>query len=270
MTTTVVQVSDTHFGAEVPAVVEALVAFLVELRPDVLVLSGDVTQRARAAEFRAAAAFLERLRVPHVLAIPGNHDIPLFDVGSRLLRPYAGFHKTFGGDLEPSFENADCLLLCVKTTRRYRHIGGEISEEQRERVARRMQSADPEKFRAIVLHQPIAVPRASEQKNVVRGHQAAIECWASSGADVILGGHIHLPYILPLHEQTPALTRLLWAVNAGSAVSRRVRHDAGNAVNVFRFAAPVPGGFQLEQWGYDGASGAFRRAAEQFLPCGPR
>ena len=100
------QLSDMHFGTEQPAVVEALVALALQQRPDLLVLSGDITQRARPAEFQAARAFMNRLGAP-MLAIPGNHDIPLFNVWARLQRPYAGHMAAFGSELEPVYASPD-------------------------------------------------------------------------------------------------------------------------------------------------------------------
>jgi 3',5'-cyclic AMP phosphodiesterase CpdA len=260
--TLLLQVSDAHFGTERVHVVEALVGLSRQLAPDVLILSGDLTQRARTSQFEAAAAFVRRLAVPRVVAIPGNHDIPLFDVVSRVRDPYAGFRKAFGDDLEPSFSAPDCLVLGVKTTRRYRHVDGEISPEQRGRVAQRLQQAAPEQLRVLVLHQPVAVPRAAEQHNVVHGAELAIAAWADAGADVILAGHIHLPFVLPLHEGT-GLCRPLWAVNAGTAVSSRTRHDANNSVNVLHTGEART--CKVEQWSYREESAAFVRSASLSL-----
>lgn len=260
--TVLLQVSDPHFGAERAPAVEALVALCRELTPDLLVLSGDITQRARAAQFEAAAAFVRRLQVPNVLAIPGNHDLPLFNVLGRGLDPYAGYKRAFGAELEPSFCTPDCLVLGVKTTRRYRHVDGEISDAQRERVAGALRRASAQQLRIVVLHQPVAVPRPSEQKNVVHGHASAVEAWAEAGADLILAGHIHLPFVLPLHESR-ALARPLWAVNAGTAVSSRLRWDAGNSVNVIRTAEPaVAGRCVVEHWTFGDARSKFERSAQ--------
>lgn len=260
--TLLLQVSDPHFGAERAPAVEALVALCRKLAPDLLVLSGDITQRARAAQFAAAAAFVRRLQVPHVLAVPGNHDVPLFNLLKRGLDPYAGYKRAFGADLEPSFRAPDCLVLGVKTTRRYRHVDGEISAAQRERVAASLRRASPEQLRVVVLHQPVAVPRPSEQKNVVHGHAEAVHSWADAGADVILAGHIHLPFMLPLHESR-ALARPVWAVNAGTAVSSRLRWDAGNSVNVIRTAEPaVAGRCVVEHWTFSDARREFACSAQ--------
>ena len=249
--------------------VEALVALVQTLAPELVVLSGDITQRARRREFAAAGAFVKRLGATHVLAIPGNHDIPLYDVVSRLSRPYAGFQRIFGEDLEPSFAAGDALVLGVKTTRRYRHVDGEISPAQCDRVVAALKQARDEQVRIVVVHQPLAVPRESEHKNVAFGHQAAIEAWAEAGADLILGGHIHLPFVLPLHESTPSLSRHLWAVNAGTAVSSRTRRGSGNSVNVLRIEAAAQGpSCTLEQWTYLVA--AFARASSLTLRLGGR
>lgn len=260
--TLLLQVSDPHFGTERPEVVEALVRLARERAPDLLILSGDITQRARRRQFAAASKFVERLAVPRVLAIPGNHDIPLFDLPARLRDPYGGYRSVFGAELEPRFSAPDCLVLGVKTTRRYRHTDGEISPRQRHRIAMELRSASNRQLRIVVLHQPLAVPRPSEQHNVAHGGADAARDWAKAGADVILAGHIHLPFVLPLHEVLAPLGGKLWAVNAGTAVSRRVRYDAGNSVNVLRTSPDSPRLGVVEHWGYSEPSGAFVRTAE--------
>jgi 3',5'-cyclic AMP phosphodiesterase CpdA len=260
--TVVLHVSDPHFGTELASVVNALRNFARELKPDLLVLSGDITQRARTSQFRRATALVGELGARHVLVTPGNHDVPLFNVAARALAPYRTYSRFFGDDLEPRFSNADCLVLAVNSTRRYRHIDGEVSDAQRARVAAALRQASATQLRMVVLHQPLAVPRAAEEKNVVHGHERAIAAWAEAGADLVLSGHIHLPFVLPLHEDF-ALSRPLWAVGAGTAVSSRVRYDAPNSVNVIRTLQPEsPRSCLVEQWSYDSTTASFRCAAE--------
>lgn len=261
----VLQISDLHLGTEQEPVVLALRRFASELRPDLLVVSGDITQRARTLQFARAAELVRQLGVAKVLAIPGNHDVPLFNVPARALAPYAGYSRFFGDDLEPRFQTEDCLVLGVKTTRRYRHVDGELSEDQCERVATELRRASPGQLRLVVLHQPIAVPRASEEHNVVHGRDRAMRVWAEAGADLILSGHIHLPFVLPLHESFP-LRRAMWAVSAGTAISSRVRHEAGNSFNVIRTLSGTSArACIVEQWDYHPASGSFRLAVEHRL-----
>jgi len=242
--------SDTHFGTEQPKVVEALVALAAQQRPDVVVLSGDITQRASAAQFRAAKTFVDRLGAP-VLVIPGNHDIALFDLWARLTRPYAGFAMAFGANPEPVYRSPDCLLVGVNTTRVWRHRHGQVSDAQMARVAHLLAAARPEQLRVVVVHQPMAVADAGERVHLLRGHARAAQVWAQAGADLVLGGHIHLPYTMPLL----GLARRLWVVQAGTAVSRRTRPGAPNSVNLLRWGHAVDPPQVASGNGADGARG---------------
>lgn len=250
------QISDTHFGTELSQVVEALVELAAQRKPDVVVLSGDITQRARPAQFRAAKAFVDRLGAP-VLAVPGNHDIPLFDLWTRLRCPYARYIAAFGADLEPVHRSPDLLVACVNTTRAWRHKHGEISALQVARVSRLLEAAGPEQLRVVVVHQPVAVTLAEDVPNRVRGHAAALLRWAAAGADLVMGGHIHLPYVIALQD----MARQIWAVQAGTAVSSRVRKDVPNSVNLLCWGKDSsPGCCRIEQWDFSADLGAFIRA----------
>ena len=231
------QISDPHFGTEVPSAVRALEQLVHEQSPDVVVFSGDITQRATRAQFDAARAFVDRLGVRDVVAIPGNHDIPLFQLGARLLNPYARYARAFGGDLEPVFESDAWLVIGVKTTRRYRHEDGEVSPAQIERVAGRLARARPGQVRIVVTHQPVLVTRPEDEANRLHGRDAAIARWAAAGADLVLGGHIHLPFVRPLQGAFMDCPRAMWAVQAGTAVSTRLRSGQPNSVNLVRQAA---------------------------------
>ena len=281
--TVLLQVSDPHFGTERAEVVEALERFAHELRPDVLLLSGDITQRATSLQFDAARAFVARLRVPAVLAIPGNHDIPLFNPAARLFAPYARFRRAFGDALEPRFENADVRVLALNTTRWYRHEDGAVSAAQIEQVAQHFAATTPAQWRVVVVHQPAAVTRHEDRHNVLRGHEAALRRWAGAGVDLVVGGHIHLPFVLPLRERWPDLARPMWAVQAGTAVSTRVRADAGNSVNVIRTGAAAgdaawacaadsaklaPRRCTVERWDHNAAMQGFERVAVHRLEGG--
>jgi 3',5'-cyclic AMP phosphodiesterase CpdA len=247
----IIQISDPHFGTEQPPVVQALATMIRAQQPDLLVLSGDITQRARSHQFRAARAFMQSLGPVPLLAIPGNHDIPLFNVAARLFAPYAGYRAAFGRELEPEFENDDVLALTVNTTRPYRHADGEVSERQIERIARRLQTARLTQLRLVITHQPVCVTRPEDRKNLLHGHQQAIRRWSDAGADLILGGHIHLPYVCALHESHEGLRRHAWAVQAGTALSSRVRHGAPNSVNLIRHEADAHAPHcTIERWDF--------------------
>jgi 3',5'-cyclic AMP phosphodiesterase CpdA len=255
----VLHVSDPHFGTEQPPVVEALQRLSERLEPDLLVVSGDLTQRARRGQFEAARSRLGALRARQRLVIPGNHDIPLFDLLARIAWPYRGFRRAFGTRLAPRVETPELLVVAVRTTRRWRHVNGTVSARQIDAVARQLASASPRQLRIVVTHQPVHVPREQERHNLLRNHRAAIDAWSAAGADLILGGHIHLPYVLPL---TPP-PHPTWIVQAGTAVSNRVRHDAPNSVNVLRYDAPRRR-CRIERW--DCAAGPDAAAQVEFEP----
>ncbi len=246
-------VSDTHFGTEQTPVVQALTRLAHQQQPDLVVLSGDITQRARPAQFQAAHSFVQQLGAP-VLAIAGNHDIPLFDLWARLRRPYARYTAAFGAELEPAHTSSDLMVIGVNTTRAWRHKHGEVSPSQVDRVARRLAGAATKQLRVVVVHQPVAVTLPVDVPHTLRGSRGALQHWASAGADLVLGGHIHLPYVMALSGHA----RPLWAVQAGTAVSRRVRTGVPNSVNLLRWGAESrPGCCVIEQWDFSAEGKTF-------------
>lgn len=266
----VLHISDLHFGTERPAVVKALERLAHAQAPDVVVLSGDITQRAREVEFAAASAFMDRLAIPFRLVIAGNHDIPLFDVATRLFRPYSRYGRAFGPDLEPTYETPELLIIGVRTTRRYRHIEGEVSSSQIERVAQRLRQAGQNQLRVVVTHQPVFVTHAADHEHLLRGHERAINEWADAGVDLILGGHIHRPFFCGLHDHVANMRRHVWAVQAGTAVSSRIRHDSNNSINFIRYAFEGMARYcVIERWDYDDSSDEFRMLENRAIPQSP-
>ena len=248
-------ISDTHFGTEEESVVEALHRLRERLQPDAAILSGDITQRARRAQFDAARRFVERLALP-TLIVPGNHDIPLYNLLGRIFAPYAGYVRVFGHELEPELQLADTLMIGVNSTKPWRHKHGHLTPAQIARVAERLQQAPDHCLRLVVLHHPIIAIEAHDLRNVVRHRAAAAAAWAQAGAHLVLGGHIHLPYVvrLPAVDGAPRL----WGVQAGTAVSRRRRGGIPNSVNVLRTAS---GACTVERFDYSDDRRTFERGA---------
>lgn len=253
-------ISDTHFGTEEGPVTDALRALSHAQRPDVLVLSGDITQRARRAQFAAARAFCNSLQVARLLALPGNHDIPLYNLPARIVRPYGGYMAAFGRDLEPVLDLDDLLVIGVNTTRPERHKDGEVSKAQIARVQGLLQAARPRQLRVVVTHQPACVMRPQDEKNRLRGGEQAVQAWSAAGADLVLGGHIHLPFVSDVCALAQGVQRPLYCIQAGTAVSHRVRHGSPNSVNLVRWVAPAPGEERIctvERWDFDLADARF-------------
>lgn len=264
-------ISDPHFGTEQAPVVAALEALVRERLPDVLVLSGDITQRARPGQFAAARGFCDRLPVGRMLAIPGNHDIPLFDIASRALRPYRNYLDAFGPRLEPVLATDDFFVAGVNTTRPARHKNGEVSPEQASRVAAMLKRSSARQLRVVVTHQPVDVFRPEDEPDRLLGAEEALQVWSRAGADLVLGGHIHLPYVMDLRQRGMATPRAMWCVQAGTAVSRRVRHGTSNSVNLIHWKPPARGGereCEVERCDYRVETGWFETAERQTLRLG--
>jgi 3',5'-cyclic AMP phosphodiesterase CpdA len=259
--TRLLQISDTHFGTERLDVMEALVRLAQQQRPDVLVLSVDITQRARASEFRRARAFCDRLQVPHMLSLPGNHDIPLLNLYGRLTHPYAAYQRSFGAELEPLLQTPALLVIGVKTTRRWRHKNGEVSAAQIERVRWQLEHSRPQQLRVVVVHQPVHVLRQEDEHDRLRGWEAAVRSWSRAGADIVMGGHIHLPYVCELSATMKDLARPMWCVQAGTAVSSRVRAEAPNSVNVVHYeSSGASPRCEVHRWDFQARSKRFELA----------
>jgi 3',5'-cyclic AMP phosphodiesterase CpdA len=263
---TIAQISDTHFGTERPDVMKALGELLVSMRPELVILSGDVTQRARRSQFDAARRFIEGYDRP-TLVIPGNHDVPLINVFARMVSPFAGYRRVFGDNLEPAFVSDDVLAIGVNTVRPRRHKDGEVSDAQIEHVSARLRQATEAQLRIVVTHQPVHVIREKDVRNLLINHERAIAAWAEAGADLVLGGHIHLPYVRPLNTPSRALTSELWSVQAGTALSTRIREGISNSFNVIRHDAQGDrSACIVEQWDYNEANGRFDPGGKTTVP----
>lgn len=270
--TVLLHISDTHFGTEEAPVVEALQALVRDQRPDAVILSGDITQRARSAQFAAAKKFCDSLGVARILTLPGNHDIPLYNVAARLFSPYAGYKAAFGDELEPELEFGDVLVIGVNTTRPERHKDGVVSAAQVNRVVKRLHQARRDQLRVVVTHQPACVMRPEDEKDRLHGGEVAVQAWSRAGADLVLGGHIHLPYVSDVcsRANTPA-PRPMYCVQAGTALSHRVRHGTPNSCNVIRWEPPrdgEPRACRVERWDFELAECKFSLAHPYDLALG--
>lgn len=256
--TTLLHLSDTHFGTEVPRAMEAVRRLADEQAPDVVVLSGDVTQRARARQFDSACRFIESLGASHQLVVAGNHDIPLFDLARRVLAPYAGFRRAFGDVLEPRLTLPDMRIAGVHTARAWRHMVGHVSSAQAQSAAEWLAQGDPQALRVVVAHHPALVPDPQDAAQRVRGAEQALRQWLASGVHLVLGGHIHWPAWLSYGSQD----RRLWVAQAGTALSCRLRPPFPHSLQVLRQADATQ--WVLRRW--DLELGATRFAARAALP----
>ncbi len=227
---TIAHLSDLHFGREDPRAVEALLRDLDELAPSLVAVSGDLTQRARAVEFAKAREFLARLPLPK-LVVPGNHDVPLFDVVRRFAAPLGRYRAYVSGDLEPTWDDDEVLALGISTARSLTWKAGRISWEQMERLRARFCGDGSGRLHVLVAHHPFSPPARSPRERLVGRAAAALAAFGGCGLDLVLTGHLHREHAGDLAGHT--LTRTVLALHAGSAVSRRLRGEA-NSYNLVR------------------------------------
>lgn len=242
--------SDLHFGTEQAPVVKALHVLCEQLQPEAVVVSGDLTQRARSHQFAAAQRFLRQLARPY-LVVAGNHDIPLFNMTKRWASPFDNFQRYFG-DVEPRLETAHFDIIGVNSIRRRFHTQGHLSHEQIARIVARLQHSDHQKRRVIVSHQPFAVIDRHQHRDVPRRMPKAVQHWAAHGADLFLHGHCHTPAVFDLnHALHLGTERPVLDVQAGTSLSARLR---GGYPNSFNLIYPD---LRVERWDYQDQIGQF-------------
>jgi 3',5'-cyclic AMP phosphodiesterase CpdA len=232
---TIAHLSDVHFGRHDDQVVAAVDAFLAERRPDLVVISGDFTQRARVEQYKMACAWLDRLQKTGLatLAVPGNHDVPLYDVVRRFARPLNRYKKYIDDDLCPWFETAELAVLGINTARSLTIKDGSISREQIAMIRDRFSAVPEEKTKILVTHHPLfAMPIGDEGElsKVVNRDEDALEAVAEAGVDMLLAGHFHRTFANSARDMVETAGAAL-VIQAGTATSTRLRGDELQSFN---------------------------------------
>ena len=249
---TVVHISDLHFGRVDPNLLAPLRDAILSVKPDVLVVSGDLTQRARRAQFREARAFLDTLPVPQIV-VPGNHDVPFYDVLRRFLSPLARFRRYISKAQMPEFFDDEIAVVGVNTARSLTFKGGRINIEQVEAVAQRFEGLPERVTRIIVTHHPFDVPEGGDESDVLGRAPMAMAELARAEVDVFLSGHLHHSNIGTSARRYKIAGFAALLVQAGTAASTRER-DELNAFNVLRIGKTE---LTVQTWLWDPSHSAF-------------
>ncbi|WP_159015830.1 metallophosphoesterase family protein [Cognatiluteimonas profundi] len=249
---TIAHLSDLHFGRTDPEVLEPLLAAVATVNPDVVAVSGDLTQRARESQFIQARAFLDRLPSPQIV-IPGNHDVPLYDVMRRFVAPLARFRRHVTAEREPFYQDDEIAIVGISTARSLTFKGGRINIDQVESIASRFSGLDPSVVRVLVTHHPFDVPAHVGASELVGRASMAMRAFAEAGVDLFLSGHLHHSHHSNTAERYGIDGHAALVVQSGTSTSTRGRGEA-NAFNVIRVSATS---MTVEVWNWQRDRAAF-------------
>lgn len=256
---TLAHISDVHFGRENPGLVRGLVEAVTAARPDVVVVSGDLTQRARLGQFAAARAFLGDLpRVPTVV-VPGNHDVSMTNLVERLVRPLARYRQYISRDLAPFVMDEEVAVAGIDTTRVLSRKDGRINRRQVACACERLSEAGAERVRVVVTHHPMDLPLEDVRNALVARSAMAMEGFAGCRVDLFLSGHLHTGQTVVTSRRYGIAGWSAVVAQAGTAVSTRTRGEA-NSWNLIRVRAAE---MAIQQMVCEAGDGAFREGAKE-------
>ena len=233
---TLVHLSDLHFGRVDEQLIEPLVAAVTAINPDLVAVSGDLTQRARSHQFREARAFLDALPQPQIV-VPGNHDVPLHNLFTRFLQPLDKYKRYITDDLQPVHIDDEIVVVGVNTARSLTVKGGRINEVQLARVREQLCSTGDELIKTVVTHHPFDLPEGYSDRELVGRARMAMTGLADCGADLFLAGHLHVSHTGHTAKRYNIRGHSALVVQAGTASSTRARGEA-NSFNVIRINRP--------------------------------
>ncbi|MEM8931418.1 MAG: metallophosphoesterase family protein [Acidobacteriota bacterium] len=215
-------VSDIHFGPHFrPEVADGLFDLIDRRRPDLLVISGDLTRRAKRRQFEAARAWVDRLPVPWI-AVPGNHDVPMYRVWERLLAPYGMYQRVFDEEMEPIVEDDAMLVVGVNTAFNFTVKDGRFTRAALRRLDRVL-AGGAGKAKIVVAHHHLAPPPRFDTNRVTGRAREALEIMAHHEVEMVLSGHLHQTYIATSEEYYPIGSTPVLLVHSGTTTSSRGR-----------------------------------------------
>jgi 3',5'-cyclic AMP phosphodiesterase CpdA len=250
-----IHLSDLHFGRIDSKLLDPLVRQVHEAKPHLVVVSGDLTQRAKSHQFREARAFLERLPRPQ-LVVPGNHDVPLWNVFMRFARPLARYRRYITADDGPFHSDEEIAVVGLNTARSLVIKGGRVNEEQLDALRQKFKSTGEHVTRVVATHHPFDLPSDQDKDDLAGRAKLAMQVFAECRTDLLLAGHMHEGDVDNTAERYHIEGYSAVVVHAGSATSTRTR----GALNSFNLIDIEPSCIVVTRRDWDAGAGDFRDA----------
>lgn len=229
---TLVHLSDLHFGRIDQSLIAPLIACIHAMHPDLVVVSGDLTQRARTIEFEEARAFLAALPMPQ-LVVPGNHDIPLHNPLRRFFDPLQRYRRYICETLDPVYIDDEIAVAGINTARSLTIKDGRINQDQVEHLKQTWHSARETAVRIIVTHHPLDVAGTVKKSQLVGDAHVLMPVLTELNVDLLLAGHHHVSHAANTTTNYPSLKQAALVIQAGTATSTRERGES-NSFNLLR------------------------------------
>jgi 3',5'-cyclic AMP phosphodiesterase CpdA len=253
---TLIHLSDLHFGRINDGLIQPLIDTIAQIQPDLIAVSGDLTQRARVEQFQAAQAFLRALPFPQVV-VPGNHDVPLHNLYARFLQGLRRYRRYITEDLEPFYTDPEIAVLGVNTARSFALHGGRVNPAQVARIQAQLRPLGDDVLKILVTHHPFDLPEQYSPRALVGRARMALERLSGCGIDLFLAGHLHISHARPATLRFKTGGRSVLFIQAGTATSTRGRGEA----NAFNVIYSEPPNIAVERYTWESARELFIASA---------
>jgi len=263
---TIAHLSDLHFGRADLSLLDPLRRAIEQAQPDLVVVSGDLTQRARSSQFEQAREFLQSLPQPQVV-VPGNHDIPAHNLYARLFRPLQRYRRHIEAELLPAYVDEELAVFGLNSTRPFTIKQGRLHQHDIIQVRRRLEDVGEQRTRLVVCHHPFDLPsRFANENDLIRGSHDAIRMFAEARVDVVLAGHLHLSHTSHTAQRykIPGYSAIL--VLAGTAISTRTRGE----LNSFNLVHTCGAQLAVQRYTWSTTGGSYTKAEEQWFKRTPQ
>jgi len=224
--TSILQFADIHFGVEDKEAMEAVKTYAQSLKPDLVLICGDITQSGKVSEFKAAQDWIASFASPKLIT-PGNHDTPMFGIFQRLFDPFGRYKKYIQPLSEPFFADRNIMIMPYNTARGIQAKTdwslGVVDMEELERVIGELNAVPATTLKMIAVHHPLIYPAMSPLKKETKNGAEAVKRLSDANIDAVLSGHIHSPFVV---ERSPGETDIL-SIGSGTLSTRRRGVPAG-------------------------------------------